>query len=318
MTDLPIPDGWDAGVVALRGHVLQSSLWARVQRRLGYQVVFDAGRGWCWLGVVRSAGPFTYLYLPFGPVVAGEAVLGEAVAAARERARALGCAFVRIEPDAVSEAQLQDLGARRVRSRQHQHTLLLRLDVDEAALRRGLNSGHRSRINTAEKRGLSIVQVHQPGDVADFIALLRQTETRAGFYSHDDPYYHAIVDELMPTGEASLYYAQVDGERVAGALLFDFGDTRYYAFAASDTQRRAVMPAPPLVWRTILDGRARGLCWFDFWGVAPPGQPDHKWAGITEFKRGFGGELHTRAGTWELAVRPLQARLFSRAQAVRR
>jgi lipid II:glycine glycyltransferase (peptidoglycan interpeptide bridge formation enzyme) len=318
VSELPIPDGWDSGVVALRGHVLQSSLWARVQRRLGYEVTFDAGRGWCWLGVVRSVGPFRYLYLPFGPVLSEPGMLEEAVSTARDRARALGCAFVRVEPDAVSATQLNALGARAVRSRQHQHTLLLRIDVDEATLRRGLNSGHRSRINTAEKRGLSIVQAHDPADIADFIALLRQTESRAGFYSHDDPYYHAIAGELMPGGEASLYYAEVDGERVAGALLFDFGDTRYYAFAASDTRRRAVMPAPPLVWRTILDGRAKGMCWFDFWGVAPPDQPDHKWAGITDFKRGFGGALHSRAGTWELVVRPVHARLFSLAQAVRR
>lgn len=318
MSSPVIPDGWDERVLALRGHFLQSAAWARVQGRLGYELDFASGRGWCWLGIVRPAGPLRYLYLPFGPNFADAAALGDALATARQRARSLGCAFIRIEPDSITAAQLGRLGARQVRSRQHQHTLVLRIDADDATLRRGLNSGHRSRINTAEKRGLTIVQVQAADDISAFVGLLRQTESRAGFYSHDDPYYRAIADELMPTGEASLYYAVHENRRVAGALIFDYGDTRYYAFAASDTQRRSVMPAPPLVWRTILDGRERGLRFFDFWGVAPPDQPDHKWAGITEFKRGFGGELHARAGTWEVAVQPVRARLFSIAQALRR
>lgn len=270
------------------------------------------------MAVRQRAGPFTYLYLPFGPSLAGEADLDESVVVARTTAQRRGCALVRVEPDASAAPRLVRAGARRVRSRQHQHTLRLRLDVDEPTLWSGLNSGHRSRINSAAKRGLSTQLVHDPGDIGDFISLLRQTEGRAGFYSHDDGYYHAIADELLPTGEASLYYAVAGGRRVAAALTFDYGATRYYAFAASDTEKRSLMPAPPLVWRTILDAREKGMRCFDFWGVAPPDQPNHSWAGITAFKRGFGGELHSRAGTWELTVRPLAARMFSLAQTLRR
>ena len=316
VTGTSIPDGWDESVIALRGHFTQSSAWARVLARMQYEVTFGRGEGWCWLGVVRRVGPFRYLYLPFGPSLTDPTRLPDAVRAARDRARDLGCAFVRVEPDAPAAPRLVALGARQVRSGQHQHTLLLRLDADEVTLRRGLRSGHRSGINTAEKRGLSLEQVRDPGDITDFIALLRQTEVRGRFAAQDDSYYQAIADELMPTGEASLYYASVERQRVASVLVFDFGATRYYAFAASDTHRRSVMPGPPLAWRTILDGREKGLGWFDFWGVAPPDQSDHKWAGLTEFKRGFGGELHTRAGTWEVSVRPIRARLYTVAQAL--
>lgn len=318
MTEVELPAGWDQGVLSLRGHVLQSRAWARVQARLGYEVLSMAHRDWCWLGVLRSAGPFRYLYLPFGPTLRNPAALPAAVEGARLRARRRGAAFVRLEPDQVSGHDLIALSGRQVRSRQHQHTLRLRIDVDDATLRGGLNRGHRSRINTVEKRGLSVEQVQDPADIGDFVGMLRQTESRATFYSHDDPYYRAIADELMPTGEAVLYYASAQGRRVAGALLLDYGTTRYYAFAGSDTEGRGVMPAPPLVWRTILDARAKGLQWFDFWGIAPPDEPDHSWAGITEFKRGFGGEVHSRAGTWEIPVRELSSRLFTLAQKLRR
>jgi hypothetical protein len=313
-----IPDGWDEGVIALGGHFLQSSRWARVQERLGNRVVVGASRNWCWLGILRSAGPFRYLYLPFGPSLRSAPALPDALASARARAQKLGCAFVRFEPRTVDVAGIAATGARKVKSRQYEHTLVLRLDVPEEELRRGLNSGHRSRINTAGKRGLHVVRTNDPGRMADFVRLLRKVEKRNDFFSYEDPYFEAIAQELLVSGDASLYFATRGDADAAAALVFDFGPTRYYAFGATDTESRRLMPAPPLVWQAILDARRDGRERFDFWGAAPPdATPDHAWAGITDFKAGFGAERETYAGTWELTVRPLAARLFSLARGAR-
>ncbi len=313
-----IPEGWDEGVIALGGHFLQSTRWARVQERLGNRVVVGAHRDWCWLGVVRRAGPFRYLYLPFGPSLRSTAALPAALASARQRARRLGAAFVRFEPGTVDPADVAATGATRVRSRQYEHTLVLQLGVDEQTLRRGLNSGHRSRINSAEKRGLRVVRSNDPARMADFVRLLRQVERHKSFFSYEDPYFEAIASELLVPGDASLYFASTGDVDVAGALVFDFGPTRYYAFGATSTDGRRLMPAPPLVWQAIVDARREGRTRFDFWGAAPADAgPEHPWAGITDFKRGFGAERVDLAGTWELTVRPLAARLFSLARGAR-
>lgn len=314
-----LPLGWDEGVLSLGGHVLQSSGWAHVQARLGNRVVVGANRDWCWLGVVRRAGPFSYLYLPFGPSLRAAAALGDALASLRAEARQLGCAFVRFEPGDVAAADIVALGAQRAHTRQYEHTLVLQLDADEQALRGGLNSGHRSRINTAERRGLRIESSHDRGRMTDFVRLLRETEQRAGFFSFEDPYFDAVAQELLPTGDATLYFALAAGAPVAAALVFDFGPTRYYAFGATAADARKLMPASPLVWRAILDARSAGRTRFDFWGSAPPGAgPEHPWSGITAFKQGFGGRAQSYAGTWELVVRPVSARLFSLAYSLRR
>jgi lipid II:glycine glycyltransferase (peptidoglycan interpeptide bridge formation enzyme) len=313
-----IPEGWDEGVIALGGHVLQSSGWARVQERIGNRVVVGAHRDWCWLGVVRQAGPFRYLYLPFGPSLRNAAALAPAVASAQARAHRIGCAFVRFEPGAADAADIAATGARRVKSRQYEHTLMLRIDVEEETLRRGLNSGHRSRINTAGKRGVRVVRTNDPSRMADFVRLLRQVERRNDFFSYEDRYFDAIAQELFAAGEATLYFAVAGEVDAAAALVFDFGPTRYYAFGATNTESRKLMPAPPLVWQAILDARREGRERFDFWGAAPPDAgPDHPWAGITDFKRGFGAQRVDYAGTWELVVKPLAARLFSMARALR-
>ena len=227
--------------------------------------------------------------------------------------------LVRFEPGSVDAAHIAAAGARRVKSRQYEHTLVLRIDVDEQTLRKGLNSGHRSRINTAEKRGLRVVRSNDPARMPDFVRLLRQVEQRNDFFSYEDPYFDAIAEELLPSGEASLYFANAGDVDAAAALVFDFGPTRYYAFGATASESRKLMPAPPLVWQAILDARREGRRRFDFWGAAPPGAArDHPWSGITDFKKGFGGEHQTFAGTWELTVRPVAARLFGLARAARR
>ena len=314
-----IPEGWDEGVIALGGHFLQSSRWARVQERLGNRVVVGASRDWCWLGIVRRAGPFRYLYLPFGPSLRSAAALPGALASARQRAHRLGCAFVRFEPGAVDPTDIAAAGARRVKSRQYEHTLVLRIDVDEEALRRGLNSGHRSRIKSADKRGLRVVRSNDPARMPDFVRLLRQVEQRNDFFSYENPYFDAIAQELLASGDASLYFTTAGDVDAAAALVFDFGPTRYYAFGATAGESRKLMPAPPLVWQAIIDARRDGRQRFDFWGAAPPGaNPDHPWSGITDFKAGFGAEREAYAGTWELTVRPISARLFGLARAARR
>jgi lipid II:glycine glycyltransferase (peptidoglycan interpeptide bridge formation enzyme) len=206
-----------------------------------------------------------------------------------------------------------------VRSRQYEHTLVLRIDVDQETLRRGLNSGHRSGINSAERRGLRMERSNDPARMADFVRLLRQTEQQRGFFSYEDPYFDAIAQELLVGGEASLYFAIAGDVDAAAALVFDFGPTRYYAFGATGSGSRKLMPAPPLVWQAILDARREGRRRFDFWGAAPPDAgSDHPWAGITYFKRGFGAEPETYAGTWELPVRPIAARVFALVHAIRR
>lgn len=315
----PIPDGWDERVIALGGHFLQSSGWARVQSRLGYQVVLSAGARWCWLAVTGRAGPFGYLYLPFGPCNDGADSLADALADVREQARARSCAFVRFEPRTVSSQILKELGASRARKRQHEHTMLLKLDVDEATLWRGVKSGHRSGIRGAERRGVSLELTHDPARMSTFVDILRETEQRAGFFTHQQAYFDAVAEELLPSSTASLYFAMAGGEAVAGVLVFDLGPTRYYAFAASSSRARELQAAPALAWRVILDAREMGKTCLDFWGSAPPGHArDHPWSGITYFKGAFGAETETYAGTWELPVRPFAGRVRALLEAVRR
>lgn len=316
-----IPDAsWDSRLLAMGGHFLQSRAWARCQARMGSDVYHCGDERWMWIGVTRQVGPFRRLYLPYGPQVADAAALADALRPAARLAGGLGCVFVQCEPGSRAPLDPALCGARRVRARQPEHTWVLRLDVDEAALRAGQTKGHRGSINAAERKGISFETTATPADVNRFLDLLHETNARTHMPIYGDPYYRAIAEELLPTREAALYYAMYEGQAVAAAIVIDFGDTRYYAYAASSSapELRRLSPAAPLVWRAMLDARSAGKTWFDFWGVAPPDQPGHPWSGFTQFKRAFGGSLVTRAGTWDLPVRPLRYGAWSTLQAFRR
>lgn len=313
--------GWDERLLAMGGHFLQSRAWARCQQRMGAQIFHGEGSQWMWLGLIRQVGVFRRLYLPYGPQADNSEALCAALRVAFACARVHGCHFVQFEPMSSAMLQPARCRARRVRSRQAEYTRVIHLDVEESDLRAGLSKGHRSAITAAARKGVVVEPSTSATALDEFLAMMRETSTRTGMPRHGDGYYRAIVDELAPTGEATLYVAR-HGERTIGAaIVLDFGETRYYAFAgsASDDEARKLGPGPPLVWRTMLDARAAGKRRFDFWGIAPPDEePDHPWSGFSAFKRSFGGEVVRRNGTWDLPVRATAYIAWRLAQALRR
>ena len=50
------------------------------------------------------------------------------------------------------------------------------------------------------------------------------------------------------------------------------------------------------------DAKKNGAKYYDFWGIAPDDNPKHPWAGVTRFKKGFGGEEVHRPGTFDLVI----------------
>jgi len=295
-------DTWVQVQTKLQGHVLQSVEWAAFQRALGREVARAAGDGWAWQGYIMANRLGSYLYVPHGPTLQEPGKLGEAVESWRELGRPVD--FVRFEPGEAGEAELKRLGAHQVAEFQPQHTAMLDLTVDEAALRAGLASGHRNAVNGAERRGLSFRESANPADGVEFLQLIHQTAARTGFRPQSDHYLKTMLEVLMPLGVAKLFLAENEGKVVAASIALDYAGVRSYAHAASDYEARRLQAAVPLVWHMMLDAKARGMRMFDFWGVAPEGAPSsHSWAGFTNFKLAFGAKRKSYAGTWELALR---------------
>ncbi len=297
------PADWDELLARFGGHFLQSRIWGKFQESLGRPLSGDADYGWLWQAALHRSKGIKYLNSSYGPTAKsyGEAAIKSLIEAGREQ----GADFVRLEPvGQFDQAVLQKLGARSIAPLQPKQTWVLDLDKSEEELRAGLESGHRNRVNGAVKRG---VQVHSSTDVAeteDFLAMMHDTAERSGIRNHSDEYFRKLIQTLVPAGYAKFYVATHEGKKISSALVYDFNQTRYYAHAGSfQALNRDVKASVVLVWQAIVEAQIDGKTLFDFWGVAPNDDPDHPWAGISQFKRAFGGRMVEYNGTWDIPLR---------------
>jgi lipid II:glycine glycyltransferase (peptidoglycan interpeptide bridge formation enzyme) len=218
--------------------------------------------------------------------------------------------FIRFEPTGQTTAEnLRMMGALQTDEVQPANTLVVDLSMSEDELRSGLASGHRNPINGTARRGIVVKQSDSAQELKSFTAMLDDTARRAGVHFYPPEYYEKLIETIPEV--ARLYMAYVDNNPIAGALFYDFGQTRYYAHAGAFQElNRQYNASVSLVWQSMMDAKGLGFKRFDLWGVAPTDDPHHPWAGISRFKRGFGGRPVDYLGTWDLPLKPMKYRAY--------
>lgn len=300
-------DLWDSHLFSIGGHFTQSSHWAAVQQALGVQTFFAQGDGWQALALLETGKLGARLYCPYGPTVDSPAALDVSLSALKQLAKQTGAAYIRIEPAGpVAPLQLTARGLRKApHDTQPRYTWVKDLARPQEDLLAEMTSTNRNLYNTARKKGLTFKASHDPTDLPVFLNMIHEVAKHTGMQPHSDRRFEATVSTLMPRGAAKLYIAKHHSKPVASAIVYDSPTTRYYAHAASYHHARKLHPGSPLLATMIFDAKANNQTSFDFFGVAPPNQPGHKWSGFTHFKQSFGGELKEYTGTWELPAKAL-------------
>jgi alanine adding enzyme len=116
----------------------------------------------------------------------------------------------------------------------------------------------------------------------------------------------------------SFAIASKDGTPLAATLTIDSFGTRTYLHGASGNQMRELKATHALQDFVIHDACDAGMLSYDFWGIAREGAPkSHPWAGITEFKKAFGGFISSSAGTFDIPLNPLKYGMYRAARFVR-
>lgn len=199
-------------------------------------------------------------------------------------------------------------------------TIILDLKKSEETLLKEMHEKTRYNIRVAERRG---VQVEVAGAEAfeTFWQLLQITTARDQFRSHAKSYYQKMLqDHHDPNLQIFLAIARVEGKPAASALMIDFAGTRTYLHGASDHTLRDAMAPYALHWFLIKDAKAKGLQAYDLWGIAPDPSTgsgpaaDHRLAGVTRFKKGWGGEVVRYPQTQDLILRPWKYRMYQLAR----
>ncbi|MEK7519990.1 MAG: peptidoglycan bridge formation glycyltransferase FemA/FemB family protein [Patescibacteria group bacterium] len=320
---------WNEFIVANGGSFLQSYDWGEFQKRFGHQVVRatvvdDAGMMLCAATVVGCALPLgkRYWYLPFGPVVANAAVAQTVVSFLLEQLRRMvppGAIFVKAEPDANARFSCAECGFRpSPKTIQAQETIIADLSFPEEELLARMKQKTRYNMRLAARHGVKIITMEHKDrlDPETFLSLLAATAVRNKFRTHPVSYYRAMMDMFVGRPVASgnaplsmrLFFAQLQGEVVAAALVGFFGRRATYLHGGSSDRHKNVMAPYLLHWEIMRFAKQKGFWEYDFWGTVTDRTPPRdraRWEGFARFKEGFGGAVVEYPGSWDLPVNKL-------------
>lgn len=293
------------------GHFLNSTAWAEFRQALGEKTIHREADDWSYVALVQSTAGFKKLYLPYGPTLYQASGLATALADIDQQARQVGAIVSQIEPLGVVDAeQLTALGYVKIKAIQPELTWVLNLKPDTDQLLAGMSATNRNLYRNYHKKGLEFSQTESPADVEVVLELIAAVAKHNQVRLHQSSYLRQQAEILMKSGAMHCFVMRLEGQIVAGALVYDDQTTRYYAHAAADYQHRKLSPGTVLLAEMIMEAKERGLEYFDFYGITDSDDPSHPWAGFTAFKKSFGGQAKRYAGTWQKVQRPLLYRFY--------
>lgn len=281
---------------------LQSPSWGRVNELIGHKaVVEEDGASWC-LMLVKNAKRGRYLEVPGGPLVdwGNKGEVDGIFAQIREVARREKCVFVRLRPQLrMSDENVELLrgqGCQRAPMHLHaEHTVIINLEQSEEELLADMRRQTRYEVRKADKLGIKVDWGTSEELFREFHQVQLETAARQHFVPPDLKMLLAEREGFLSEAKTEgirIYTARTaDGQMICyGLIIIDGAEAEYFE-AASTELGREVPGTYALLWRAMRDLKAMGVKRFNLWGIAPEGQPNHRYAGVTTFKKGFGGEV---------------------------
>lgn len=157
------------------------------------------------------------------------------------------------------------------------------LDADQQVLWERLSSMAQRGVGKAERSGVEVRQADSKEELREWFLLhLRLRKAKFGLLAQPYAFFENIWDIFIETGKGFLLIGRYQDKIVGGTLYLLWKDTCYYKFNTSDMASLALRPNNLLLWRGMLEAKARGCHFLDL------GRSPVKQEGLMAFKRGFG------------------------------
>ncbi len=284
------------------GNFLQSWYWGEFHKALGHKVYrtgfyIDNKLIGVMLSVVENAKRGKYLTIPAGPIIdwKNKEQVEIFITGIRDIANSEKCVFVRVRPQLESSNLSKKIFSENgfVSAPMHLHAeLTLQLDITkpEEELLANMRKSTRYEIKKAQSLGIKVIATDDPLELKDFYDLQVETSKRQGFV----PFSYKFLEEQFKIfsgrGKAFLYTAKFENRVLAQAFVIFYGEEAAYHYGASTEEGRKYPGAYLIQWEAIKEAKRRGIKRYNFWGVAPEEEKNHRFYGVSVFKRGFGGE----------------------------
>lgn len=303
------------------GNVLQMKEVAELKRARGwvprYLIVDDYA-----ITIHEHSIPFLgkIWYLIKGPGLTVEREITEVMQCITDFARTKGVFLVKIEPELPKNAALDVafkqngyIPATALQPNVNTVTLDLSGSLDDVLM--SLNQKGRHAIRRGERDGVDARQVEYSKENSRKMYDLL-TETASGkFRVRSYEYYDAFWRSFIESGYGALFFAHHEGRLVAAAFAIYLGEKSCYKDGASTRNRTAYGASHILQWRVIEWAKQKGATLHDLCG-APSREnskdESHPYYGMGRFKMSFNKEITEYIGAYDIAIRPLQYKIWSK------
>ena len=296
-----------------QGNFLQSEVWAKTNRLIGHKVISEKlNSGSQLFMIIKNAKRGRYMEVPGGPLIdwQDDQQINEAKDMMIKTAKQNHCAFIRFRPQLLaSKENLKSIAKMSAKpSPMHlaaEHTVIINLTDSQEKILANMRRQTRYEVRRAEKLGIKVESGNSEALFREFHKIQNATAERQHFVP---PTLQTLLAERQAFGDdAKIYVAKTaDGAPIAYGLILKNGDEAEYYEAASTDLNRRLPGAYALQWRVILDLKKQNAKRYNLWGIAPPGQPHHRYAGVTTFKTGFGGEVVAYVSAHDIVISKLK------------
>ncbi len=295
---------WDAFLNKVQPNTfLHSWEWGEFQKAMGERIwrlgiyESDALVGIA-LIIKVQAKRGNFLFCPHGPILnevySSQSTVHSLVEYIKVLAKSENCSFMRFSPlqlkTPASEEQWKTLGLRDAPIHMHPELAwILDITPPKEELLKNMRKTTRYSIRKAEKDGVEVIKSTAPDDIEKFWRVYQSTVDRQHFVPFSKNYLRREFEIFAAQDKAILFFGQYKGEIISTAYAIFEPWSGFYHHGASISKYTSV-PASQLVqWHVIEEAKQRGCVRYNFWGVVPETTKTHPWAGLSTFKRGFGG-----------------------------
>jgi lipid II:glycine glycyltransferase (peptidoglycan interpeptide bridge formation enzyme) len=238
-----------------------------------------------------------FLFVPHGPQFRefSQSELASWTKYLKRLAKEQNCSFVRISPieikSELNTTAFANLGYRPSPIHMHaEHTSVLDLTQELPDILMGMRKTTRQLCNRGEKMIESgeIQIVEHTSFTNELYEVYTSTASRGGFVPFSRAYLQQEYDSFTKFEKCRLISIVFEGRVLSWGFWILAGKRCFYHQGANILDKQ--VPASYIShYQGIKWAKANGAISYDFWGVGPADEPNHPWANISTFKRGFGG-----------------------------
>lgn len=329
-----LKENWNSTLASFSGaHILQTQEWGDIKSQFGWsphQEVWQSAPGEVYacaqvltrqVTISRIKFPLRVMYVPKGPILRDwhdrdqrNQVLNKLKTLARQQS----AIFIKIDPEVEwgrgenegeVNADAGEVSAVLTASGwissheqvQFRNTMVIDLSLEPDQLMSRMKQKTRYNVRLAARRGVSI----RKGELSDLEPLYKmyaETSLRDGFAIRHREYYLTVWRTFIDRGLAEPLIAEVNGDAVAGLIVFRFAGRAWYMYGMSTAMHREKMPNYLLQWKAMLSAKEAGCRVYDLWGAPDKFEQDDSLWGVYRFKQGLGAEVVRYIGAWDLPL----------------